>query len=1518
MNVSVICACKNRKKALQISLQSWIIAEEVKEIIIVDWSSDEPLSDLTKMSSKVKVIRVDNKKYFNQPQPLNLAASLTTGDSILKFDVDHVINPYWDFFKNYPIDANTFASGSPNYNSPEYMSDGVSMVDFNSMSFQDTVDYCNIYSEYFKSLFGMIHVTRENFFKCGGFNENLGEFYGFEDQELQIRLESLGLNHTKINYDHNLFHIPHPDKKRLENFKGFTLEDEHIKYMRDNIAQYYSGEQIDHQLEYAVTQYHVRKNKEIFGNPDSHYVETKTKWNLKKVNEQNYIATEVMERNNLDNFPPVYYVTLEECVDRQEKIKNDFSRYGIVPKAIKSKRFSESDDVITGKYVYQLTGPTQGCIVSHLKAIKTWFDSNESEYAFFCEDDLTLKTVDYWNFKWEEFIERLPEDWECVQLMSIRGDFNGIYFRDRKWDDWSETAYIMTRSYAKKLIDSYCVGDTFHLELKDLNVMPIGENILFTNNGKVYTFPLFVENVEIPTTDVNDLELEDGQKPNHIYSSEYVYEWWKENGKSKTIDELMGTKPFKKSFVIVDEEPQQEPKKKHKIVDCFTYFNEKEILELRINLLKDHVEKFIIADANYTHSGIPKEFSLKKTIRELGLPEDKIKVIEVDLEDPGNPDDYDLSFDPDKTIGCRERIQRDSIVDHIDEFDEDTYFLFGDCDEIVNPEHLDYLIETVNNNPGWYFKIPLVHLECRADLRAIWVNGNIFEWKNSLFICTKEYMKLSTPSRIRADYSLPYPIAYPYIGESQSQDLGWHFSWMGSNKNRLNKSQSISQPANGIHFMKFTDYKNPEMIEFLENFVPEDGAASPSGIEYVILRNYSTELLPQIIFDLPRVKNYLLPQSTEKTEIMRTELEQLLYDFSLDTENPVRNFNLGLWYESYGHTAPALSYFLRCAERSTNDDFTYEALIKSHHCYDKQGTRDGTAISLLQQAICLLPKRPEAYFLLARFHERRNQWNDGYKYASLGLSICDFNLEPLKTDIEYPGKYGLLFEKSICGWWWGKNNEAKGILKSIINDYDIPQEYRKSCIENLKKMGEEISEVVIEEVKKESEIELLYPNQSDFRFDDSFDWGEMTYEHIITIDREIAHENVYGFYRTVNEDDIVMDIGASVGPFVYSILDKKPKKVYCVEPSTSLMKTLAKNCASKVFSYKENPLVYVNKAIVSDSDEDVNIFGSILDFEKTTFANVIEEYSIDKINFLKIDCEGGEYHVFNDKNIDFLLNNVEFIAMETHLNYEGCRDKFKNFRDKYLTRFNSYKVVSCTRQQISWGNHVDLTDRIFDDEFVNNYNCEFMIYIDNSGKKKFFDCGTHLFQGFNQIAKLNSIDKNWDCYCFEANPSTYDQSSEKYSELIGQGFNIKHFNKAVSNSNSKVRVNGVKAEYYDESEVGTFTSQASNTLANRPEYCNDRELIYDSSDNLVESIDFSEYIKSVCEPGDYIVVKLDIEGSEFDVLDKLIADGTIDYINKIYIEFHPHFFENRDFYNQKIEEYKKIFEERDIDFTQWI
>lgn len=54
----------------------------------------------------------------------------------------------------------------------------------------------------------------------------------------------------------------------------------------------------------------------------------------------------------------------------------------------------------------------------------------------------------------------------------------------------------------------------------------------------------------------------------------------------------------------------------------------------------------------------------------------------------------------------------------------------------------------------------------------------------------------------------------------------------------------------------------------------------------------------------------------------------------------------------------------------------------------------------------------------------------------------------------------------------------------------------------------------------------------------------------------------------------------------------------------------------------------------------------------------------------------------------------------------------------------------------------------------------------------------------------------------------------------------------------------------------------------------------------VECIDFGAWIKRTFNKDDYIIVRMDIEGAEFVVLDNIIKDGSIEYVNKLLVEFH--------------------------------
>jgi hypothetical protein len=261
------------------------------------------------------------------------------------------------------------------------------------------------------------------------------------------------------------------------------------------------------------------------------------------------LAKELMVKkkitNKLQGIEPVNFVSIEESVDRRNNLKRQFENYEIkdlIPHIF--KRYHEYDYKLSGEFVCDLHENSKGPVTSHIKAIKNWYDSTNDEYAFFCEDDLSLEPVSYWNFTWNEFLSSLPSDWECVQLTWVKAYKVNIELRERLADDWNAAAYLIKRDYAKKLIDNYYVdGKEFNLEIKDTNLIPIVENILFSSIGKVYNIPIFAEDVKnVGSTYFGQDPTEvNGQGEYHWDSYNWVMEWWKNKGQYLDLSNLILT-----------------------------------------------------------------------------------------------------------------------------------------------------------------------------------------------------------------------------------------------------------------------------------------------------------------------------------------------------------------------------------------------------------------------------------------------------------------------------------------------------------------------------------------------------------------------------------------------------------------------------------------------------------------------------------------------------------------------------------------------------------------------------------------------------------------------------------------------------------------------------------------------------------------------------------------------------------------------------------------------------------------
>ena len=161
-----------------------------------------------------------------------------------------------------------------------------------------------------------------------------------------------------------------------------------------------------------------------------------------------------------------------------------------------------------------------------------------------------------------------------------------------------------------------------------------------------------------------------------------------------------------------------------------------------------------------------------------------------------------------------------------------------------------------------------------------------------------------------------------------------------------------------------------------------------------------------------------------------------LRNYLHDPRNAEYNFALGLDYEDYGHVAAAAGFYVRAAVHADTDLLAYEALLRLANCFTRLGGRVYMCKGILLRAISLLPERPEAYFLLSRLYEVDKEWQEAYTFAVMGDQVAGrWNGAPaLRTNVDYPGRYGFTFERAVAGWWIGLFDESLHLLRQLKRD----------------------------------------------------------------------------------------------------------------------------------------------------------------------------------------------------------------------------------------------------------------------------------------------------------------------------------------------------------------------------------------------------------------------------------------------------------------------------------------------------
>ncbi len=203
----------------------------------------------------------------------------------------------------------------------------------------------------------------------------------------------------------------------------------------------------------------------------------------------------------------------------------------------------------------------------------------------------------------------------------------------------------------------------------------------------------------------------------------------------------------------------QEPK----IYDCFLFFNELAVLDVRLHELCDQVDKFVLVEATETFRGNPKPLYYQDNKHLFKKFADKI--IHVVIEDRI---DVDSPWD-------RETFQRDQIKRGLVDCQAEDIILISDVDEIIRASVLPQIKTFLKNQGGL--------VTCLEPIYRFFLNrldpGEIF-WAGSTAILFKDFQTAETCRRARHYPALKIPYA------------GWHFSSVGDNACYIQKISSFS------------------------------------------------------------------------------------------------------------------------------------------------------------------------------------------------------------------------------------------------------------------------------------------------------------------------------------------------------------------------------------------------------------------------------------------------------------------------------------------------------------------------------------------------------------------------------------------------------------------------------------------------------------------------------------------------------------------------------------------------------
>jgi beta-1,4-mannosyl-glycoprotein beta-1,4-N-acetylglucosaminyltransferase len=285
-----------------------------------------------------------------------------------------------------------------------------------------------------------------------------------------------------------------------------------------------------------------------------------------------------------------------------------------------------------------------------------------------------------------------------------------------------------------------------------------------------------------------------------------------------------------------------------KIYDCCMFFDEEMLLGLRLKTLDKYIDKFIIVESKYTHSGDKKKliFNINK------YSEFKSKINYIVTEDPSegieniNNNDNENQKNIKHIMNAlrRENYQRNKIMDGLNEADPEDWVIISDLDEIPNLDKINF---NKINKKIIFFKQRVFYYKLNLELKKIhWIGSRAVKKKN---LISPQWLR-NIKDRIYPKWRLDIILSKKkYNNICYVNDGGWHFSY-------IKKPEDIEKKLKSYLHHREYDLE-PLGIEKIKNFVSNKSVIYDHRVDQTQYKFSGSQKLEKIGLDNlpPDVKN---------------------------------------------------------------------------------------------------------------------------------------------------------------------------------------------------------------------------------------------------------------------------------------------------------------------------------------------------------------------------------------------------------------------------------------------------------------------------------------------------------------------------------------------------------------------------------------------------------------------------------------------------------------------------------------